>query len=124
MPHIAEETLVYTVHLPPLSSGASSAKSVALSEISSEACAALINDEVQRLLNAGLREGQSTWIWHKDAWELRVASMSAAGAPGSSSDTRRTLEGRMRVGDSVDDEWLVVWLLREVSKKWPELIIS
>lgn len=34
------------------------------------------------------------------------------------------LGGRMRVGDAVDDEWLVVYLLREVSKRWPELIIG
>jgi hypothetical protein len=24
----------------------------------------------------------------------------------------------MRVGDSIDDEWCVVWLLRQVSEKW------
>lgn len=36
----------------------------------------------------------------------------------------RKLQGRMRIGDAVDDEWLVVWLLRQVSSKWPELIIS
>lgn len=124
MPHIAEDTLVYTIHLPPLSSQASSAESVNLANISSEACAAIINDEVQSLLNAGRGEGQSTWIWHKDAWELKVASTTALGALGSSSEGRRSLEGRMRIGDSVDDEWLVVWLLREVSRKWPELIIS
>lgn len=29
----------------------------------------------------------------------------------------------MRVGDAVDDEWLVVWLLREVSRRWPELVL-
>lgn len=35
----------------------------------------------------------------------------------------RQLEGRMRIGDSVDDEWLVVWLLWEVSKRWKEVAI-
>ncbi|KAK2462036.1 hypothetical protein APHAL10511_006499 [Amanita phalloides] len=29
----------------------------------------------------------------------------------------------MRVGDSVDDEWLVVWLLKQISQKW-DLVIS
>lgn len=33
-------------------------------------------------------------------------------------DNKWMLEGRMRVGDSVDDEWCVVWILREISKKW------
>jgi hypothetical protein len=39
-------------------------------------------------------------------------------------DLEGRLEGRMRVGDAVDDEWLVVYLLRQVSKRWPDLIIG
>ncbi|OWZ79274.1 hypothetical protein C366_01997 [Cryptococcus neoformans Tu401-1] len=53
------------------------------------------------------------WLWNKDPWELKVAT-----------DDDHKLEGRMRVGDAVDDEWLVVWLLTQVSTKWPEFIIS
>jgi len=52
------------------------------------------------------------WIWNKDTWELKVSDVS-----------NTKLEGTMRVGDAVDDEWLVVWLLREISKKWKDLII-
>jgi hypothetical protein len=40
----------------------------------------------------------------------------------SSTDATK-LEGTMRVGDAIDDEWLVVWLLRQVSEKWKELVI-
>jgi hypothetical protein len=39
-------------------------------------------------------------------------------------DLAGRLEGRMRVGDAVDDEWLVAYLLRQVSKRWPDLIIG
>lgn len=39
-------------------------------------------------------------------------------------DDKWMLEGRMRVGDSVDDEWCVVWILREISKKWDFAIRS
>jgi hypothetical protein len=56
-------------------------------------------------------------LWNKDSWELKVISQSQSHEGGR-------LEGRMRVGDAVDDEWLVVYLLREVSKRWPELIIG
>jgi hypothetical protein len=42
---------------------------------------------------------------------------------GSKGSDEAVLEGRMRVGDAVDDEWLVVWQLIEVSKRWPELVI-
>ena len=54
------------------------------------------------------------FLWHRDPFELKIAS-----------DTKGwRLEGIMRVGDCVDDEWCVVWLLREISKKWDIAIRS
>ncbi|ORX34672.1 SGT1 protein-domain-containing protein [Kockovaella imperatae] len=67
--------------------------------------AVLITDYVYSLLT-------QPWLWNKDSWELRKRSEGSG------------LEGRMRVGDSIDDEWCVVWLLKEISEKWPELVIS
>lgn len=67
--------------------------------------ALLVTEHVHSLL-------PERWLWNKDPWELKVAT-----------DDDHKLEGRMRVGDAVDDEWLVVWLLTQVSKKWPEFII-
>lgn len=49
------------------------------------------------------------WLWNKDPWELKVEDGELAGT--------------MRVGDAVDDEWLVVWLLRGVSEKWRDAVI-
>jgi hypothetical protein len=51
------------------------------------------------------------FIWHRDSFELKVVSDDEA-------DGRCLLEGRMRIGDSVDDEWCAVWILREVTSKW------
>ena len=54
------------------------------------------------------------FLWHRDPFELKIAS-----------DTNGwVLEGTMRVGDCIDDEWCVVWLLREISKKWDVAIRS
>ncbi|KAF9648515.1 SGT1-domain-containing protein [Thelephora ganbajun] len=53
------------------------------------------------------------FLWHRDPFELKVVSDANGWV----------LEGTMRVGDCVDDEWCVVWLLREISKKW-DLAIS
>lgn len=93
LPTISEDTLHYVVHL-------SSAN-----ESEADALAVLISDYVESLLI-------QPWLWNKDGWELkRVEGLTGA------------LEGRMRVGDAVDDEWAVVWLLREVSKKWKDLVI-
>ncbi|KAJ2299459.1 hypothetical protein IW139_001708 [Coemansia sp. RSA 353] len=34
------------------------------------------------------------------------------------------ISGRMIHGDAVDDEWLAVWLLREATREYDELIVS
>ncbi|KAF9270523.1 SGT1-domain-containing protein [Marasmius fiardii PR-910] len=57
----------------------------------------------------------SEFLWHRDSFELKVAFDSTTQA--------WFFEGRMRVGDCVDDEWCAVWLLREISSKW-DLAIS
>lgn len=93
LPTLAEGALHYTFHLPPPGSS---------DHPDSAALTLLISEYVESLLI-------QPWLWNKDGWELKVGSSK--------------LEGRMRVGDAVDDEWLVVWLLREVSKRWPELVI-
>ena len=50
------------------------------------------------------------FIWHRDSFEIKVV-------PDPDSKTWM-LEGTLRVGDCVDDEWCTVWLLREISAKW------
>jgi len=95
LPTISEDTLHYALHLPPNDS--------TTTETDAAALATMISTFVQSLLT-------QPWLWNKDAWELKV-------------DSAAMLSGTMRVGDAVDDEWLVVWLLREVSRRWPELVI-
>lgn len=142
--HIPEDTLHYTIHLPP---------SLTLGT-PQESLATLITAHVYSLLQP---EGER-WLWHKDAWQLCVVPEKdpqdrrrkfgvvvdkvAQGLDDGSSDEDAEdadshharkgpsaegwgkLEGRMRIGDAVDDEWLVVWLLRCVSERWPEVIVS
>ena len=93
LPSVPEDTLYYTIHLSPESR----------SESDAAALAVLITDYVSSLLS-------KTWLWNKDDWELKCVN-------------DRRLEGCMRVGDSVDDEWVVVWLLRQVSTRWRDLVI-
>lgn len=137
LPTISEDTLQYELHLPPTTeSGPDSAADAA-------ALATLITFQVGEML-------PQPWIWNKDPWELKVvpssssssnssgtsgsagtssASASAGSASGSAAGVSTAqapskLEGRMRVGDAVDDEWLVVWLLRQISERHPSLAIS
>ncbi|KAH8100452.1 SGT1 protein-domain-containing protein [Cristinia sonorae] len=53
-------------------------------------------------------------LWHRDGFQLKVAK--------NEDGHGYVLEGRMRVGDCVDDEWCAVWLLREISSKWDAVI--
>ncbi|KAG2156499.1 SGT1-domain-containing protein [Suillus bovinus] len=96
-PSISEDTIQYTLYPPP-----------ALGEKSSvTTLAACVQAYVSELL--------PDFIWHRDPFEVKVVK-DVNSAPAR--DNKWMLEGRMRVGDSVDDEWCVVWILREISKKW------
>jgi hypothetical protein len=91
-PAISEDTLQYSLYPPPSLSDKASVTSFA----------ARISAWVDLLL--------PDFLWHRDAFELKVASRSDA--------QEYFLEGRVRVGDCVDDEWCIVWLLKQVSSKW------
>lgn len=93
-PTVSEDTLEYTLYPPPGSTDQSSATGLA----------ALIESLVQTSL--------PNFIWHRDSFELKVVQAQEG------KDDEWMLEGRMRVGDCVDDEWCAVWLLREISTRW------
>ncbi|KAG0703146.1 SGT1 protein-domain-containing protein [Suillus ampliporus] len=96
-PSISEDTIQYTLYPPPALAEKSSATTLA-------AC-----------VQAYVSDLFPHFLWHRDPFEVKVAKdLDSAAAK----DNKWMLEGRMRVGDSVDDEWCVVWLLREISKKW------
>ena len=92
-PSISEDTLHYTIY-PPLDSS---------DKASVTALATSISNQVNTIL--------PDFVWHRDAFEIKLLQ-----------DQDNTefwiLEGRMRVGDSVDDEWCTIWLLKEISSKW------
>lgn len=90
-PSIAEDTVQYALHPP--NSDRTSVTSLALA----------VQDFVDSLLTDG-------FLWHRDVFQLKVVQ--------DSDSSGWFLEGRVRVGDSIDDEWCVVWLLRQVSEKW------
>ncbi|KAL0950808.1 hypothetical protein HGRIS_007573 [Hohenbuehelia grisea] len=97
-PAISEDTLQYTLYPPPSLSDKASVTSLA----------ACVQAHVDSLLPG--------FLWHRDAFEVKVVN-----SPDNTSSW--ILEGRMRVGDCVDDEWCTVWLLKEISAKW-DLAIS
>jgi len=91
-PSIAEDRVHYALYPPESISDRTSVTSLALA--------------VQKFVESLLTD----FLWHRDAFQVKVVQ-----------DSDRSgwfLEGRMRVGDSIDDEWCLVWLLRGISEKW------
>lgn len=91
-PSIAEDRVHYALYPPDSVSDRTSVTSLALA--------------VQKFVESLLTD----FLWHRDAFQVKVVQ--------DSSQSGWFLEGRMRVGDSIDDEWCLVWLLREISEKW------
>lgn len=91
-PAISEDTLFYELYPPESMSDKASVTTLAV--VMQSYAESLIPD----------------MQWHRDAFELKVSKPIGS--------TNYILEGTMRVGDCVDDEWCAVWLLREISTKW------
>ena len=53
------------------------------------------------------------YIWQRDGFKLLLER----------EDGRSFLRGRTNYGDSVEDEWLIVYILRELSKQFPKIWI-
>ncbi|KAJ3417516.1 hypothetical protein HDV05_003380 [Chytridiales sp. JEL 0842] len=56
------------------------------------------------------------YIWQKDSFDLSIHHDRETGMP--------YLKGRTRFGDCIDDEWFIVFLVREVTKEFKSLIGS
>lgn len=92
-PAISEDSLFYTLY--PTSGFTNKSSAISL--------ATVIRTHIDSLLPGH--------IWHRDPFELKVVENHDV-------HDAWMLEGKMRVGDCVDDEWCVVWLLKEISAKW------
>lgn len=105
-PTIAEDTVICSIYPPP---GSDKTAAAALS--------ALITSYVQdELLPAN-------HIWHKDSFELHLVERDDTSPRRVATQDQIRLEGTMRVGDAVDDEWCLVWLLYRISEHWPDVVI-
>lgn len=62
-----------------------------------------------------------SYIWHKQPFNLSLSPVPFAS---TSAPTIEFLEGKVNCTDCVDDEWFVVWLLKQISIEWPTAVIS
>ncbi|GAA5978983.1 hypothetical protein JCM10908_002758 [Rhodotorula pacifica] len=61
------------------------------------------------------------YIWHKQPFQL---DLSPEAFTPTQQQQHRWLEGKTDVTDAVDDEWFIVWLLRNVTLKWHDAAVQ
>ena len=69
--------------------------------------------EVQSAVTKQTHKLLEEYIWQRDGFKLLLER----------EDGRSFLRGRTNYGDSVEDEWLIVYILRELSKQFPRIWI-
>ena len=75
----------------------------------------LIKDESSQIATDILtfvHSASPSYIWHRESFNLRLLT-NVVGNQG-----RLALQGETQFGDCVDDEWYIVWLLREITRQW------
>ncbi|SCV72719.1 BQ2448_4256 [Microbotryum intermedium] len=63
------------------------------------------------------------YIWHKQPFNLHLPTPPQTSSS-SSVSTLSTLSGSSQITDAIDDEWLLVWVLRQLSIRFPQLVIE
>lgn len=105
----------YTLYFPAPEASTSRSTSIE----SAQATAAAILKHTQELCDSVQPDGG--YIWQRESFSLRPSSEQLPAEAGSGA---LCLQGSTTVGESVEDEWWIVWLLREISKKWTEAVIE
>ncbi|KFY18517.1 hypothetical protein V493_08555 [Pseudogymnoascus sp. VKM F-4281 (FW-2241)] len=70
----------------------------------------LVRKEATKLTGALLKD----YIWQRDVFNLKLEQSSGL----------MHLHGLTNYGDSVEDEWLIVYILRELTKQFPDLWVK
>ena len=69
-----------------------------------------VQSAASKLVNQHLRG----FLWQREDFKLQMVR----------EHDRNLLRGRTNFGDSINDEWLIVWLLRELSLQFPSAYVS
>ncbi|KAH6844876.1 SGT1 protein-domain-containing protein [Chaetomium sp. MPI-CAGE-AT-0009] len=72
-------------------------------------------EAVRKAADRKLDELAKDYIWQREPFKLEAKTQKGLGLP--------YLHGITHYGDNVEDEWLIVYLLRELSKAFPQLWI-
>ncbi|KAG0346034.1 hypothetical protein BG005_000969 [Podila minutissima] len=116
---LAEDTVSYSIFLAPTAAPGSDGGETNGTQNAQEPTVSLESLHIAKaLISSIVSDFAKDYIWHKDAFSLRVVS-----GKGKLIESQPYLQGEARFGDSLDDEWMIVFLLREISKRIPGSII-
>ncbi|KAG0087782.1 hypothetical protein BGZ92_006977 [Podila epicladia] len=116
---LAEDTVSYSIFLTPTALPGSDGGETNGTRNAQERTVSLESLHIAKaLISSIVSDLAKRYIWHKDAFSLRVVS-----GKGKLIESQPYLKGETRFGDSLDDEWMVVFLLREISKRIPGSIV-
>jgi hypothetical protein len=96
------DTCHYTLHLPATSTALATAIPDLLTLVSSLS---------------------TSYIWHKQSFNLALSPVAFTSSAASVS-APQYLEGKTDCTDCVDDEWFIVWILRELSRTVEDLVVG
>ena len=102
------DVCTYAIHFAPRPF-ADQASSISFSEAALQATATSILTYVDQL--------SRDYIWQREPFNLSITAASFK-------SLSPHLTGATRMGESVEDEWYIVWLLKEISLKWPDAAIE
>jgi len=74
--------------------------------------------EIQTAASALTKSLLGDYIWQREPFSLAISPPSSSS--GGRASQSWSLQGKTEFGDSIEDEWLVVYLLRELSKKFED----
>jgi len=86
--------------------------------------------DVQKYANEVQKQWLKDYIWQRQSFGLELCKENGEVCMPIRQDIEdqsntvlglNLLRGRTEYGDSIEDEWVVVWLLRELTKKFPSL---
>lgn len=84
----------------------------------------LLQEHVEQVIQPGT---STAFMWQKEALRFKLYLPEAGKKTKKTNDENFSQEphiyARCNFGDNIEDEWLIVWLLMQASRKYPELLV-
>lgn len=127
-PQLPDDAIEYSLYLISSSPTPASADAVALTRAQLQ--------EVQKTASELVKDLLKNYIWQREAFGLQITKEDGMleflspgrifpiSVPANNRPGKTFLQGRTSFGDSIEDEWVIVYILRELTKKYKDLWVQ